>query len=279
MELLTTMKIPTAGPETYCRLCLGKESLLGVFATEKPLHNDGHTGSSSSTELVEKIYECTNIKLSCTVDAGCAICRRCLQAVQDFYHFRVRSNKVNDLIQVTTVVANGDDDNSGSGNEAPAKRETTTVVVPCPTTTTTTPLPGAKQQPKPSIVSSASKTTGERSNRCRYCPKSFRTVAELAEHGKRTHVAGRQHHCPNCLAQFQHAPSLARHMRRRSCFAFSKYRCRVCSESFPERDQWADHIRIHAKDFPYQCPDCWSQFKHKATLRRHANTVHLLAKV
>uniref|UniRef100_A0A182UVW4 Uncharacterized protein n=2 Tax=Anopheles merus TaxID=30066 RepID=A0A182UVW4_ANOME len=277
MELLTTMKIPTAGPETYCRLCLGKESLLGVFATEKPLHNDGHTDSSSSTELVEKIYECTNIKLSCTVDAACAICRRCLQAVQDFYHFRVRSNKVNDLIQVTTVVANGDDDSSGSGNEAPAKRETTTVVVPCPTTTTP-PLPAAKQ-PKPSIVSSASKTTGERSNRCRYCPKSFRTVAELAEHGKRTHVAGRQHHCPNCLAQFQHAPSLARHMRSRSCFAFSKYRCRVCSESFPERDQWADHIRIHAKDFPYQCPDCWSQFKHKATLRRHANTVHLLAKV
>ncbi|XP_035891195.1 zinc finger protein 836-like [Anopheles stephensi] len=241
MEL--TMEIPTAGPETYCRLCLGKDSLLGVFSSER----DG------STELVEKIFECTNIKLSSTVDAGCTICHRCLQAVQDFYHFRVRSNKVNDLIQVTTVVANGDD--NGSAHYAPTP----------------------SKQPKAATNNSPSPTAGvQRKHHCRYCPKSFRTVAGLTEHGNKAHLAGRQHHCPNCLAQFQHAPSLARHVRSRSCFAFSKYRCRVCSESFHEREQWADHIQIHAKDFPYQCPDCWSQFKHKATLRRHANTVHLL---
>ncbi|XP_053659910.1 zinc finger protein 700-like [Anopheles marshallii] len=251
MEL--TMEIPTAGPETYCRLCLGKDSLLGVFSSNP---DDTH----SSTELVKKIYECTNIKLSSTVDAGCAICHRCLQAVQDFYHFRVRSNKVNDLIQVTTVVANGDD----SGSDA----------------TRYSPTPSKQTAPSGKSVTSSTPTPAVRKHHhCRYCPKSFRTVAALKEHGNRAHLAGKQHHCPNCLAQFQHAPSLARHVRSRSCFAFSKYRCRVCSESFHGREQWADHIQIHAKDFPYQCPDCWSQFKHKATLRRHANTVHLLVKV
>ncbi|XP_050079207.1 zinc finger protein 135-like [Anopheles maculipalpis] len=254
MEL--TMEIPTAGPETYCRLCLGKDSLLGVFSLAQ-------NGSNSSTELVEKIFQCTNIKLSSTVDAGCAICHRCLQAVQDFYHFRVRSNKVNDLIQVTTVVANGDDSSSTDGarySPTPSKQPKSAT----PAATNNKPSPTAG---------------GQRKYHCRYCPKSFRTVAGLTEHGNKAHLANRQHHCPNCLAQFQHAPSLARHVRSRSCFAFSKYRCRVCSESFHERKQWADHIQIHAKDFPYQCPDCWSQFKHKATLRRHANTVHLLVKV
>uniref|UniRef100_A0A182QNV3 Protein krueppel n=1 Tax=Anopheles farauti TaxID=69004 RepID=A0A182QNV3_9DIPT len=259
MEL--TMEIPTAGPETYCRLCLDKDSLLRVFSLEG-LQESGC--SSSPNELVEKIYECTNIKLSSTVDAGCAICQRCLQAVQDFYHFRVRSNKVNDLIQVTTV-ANGDDDASVSSDAR------------------TTPTPPPMNQPKKdpaAVVAAAGKVSlnASRKHCCRYCPKSFLTLAALTEHGKKAHVTGRQHHCPNCLAQFQHAPSLARHVRSRVCYAFSKYRCRVCSESFPDRDQWAEHIRIHAKDFPYQCPDCWSQFKHKATLRRHANTVHLLVR-
>uniref|UniRef100_A0A182N6S6 C2H2-type domain-containing protein n=1 Tax=Anopheles dirus TaxID=7168 RepID=A0A182N6S6_9DIPT len=255
MEL--TMEIPTAGPETYCRLCLGKDSLLGVFSLER-LDENGCSGSGSSPkELVEKIYECTNIKLSPTVDAGCAICRRCLQAVQDFYHFRVRSNKVNDLIQVTAV-ADGDEDADGGVTRSDARTA-------APTSPTKRPMKNATG-------------AASRQHRCRYCPKSFPTVAALTEHGKRAHATGRQHHCPNCLAQFQHAPSLARHVRSRVCFAFSKYRCRVCSESYPDRDQWADHIRIHAKDFPYQCPDCWSQFKHKATLRRHANTVHLLVR-
>uniref|UniRef100_A0A182PK31 Protein krueppel n=1 Tax=Anopheles epiroticus TaxID=199890 RepID=A0A182PK31_9DIPT len=288
MELLATMEVPTAGPETYCRLCLGKDSLLRVFAAERSEQSDSGTSTSPSctNELVEKIYECTNIKLSSTVDAGCAICYRCLQAVQDFYHFRVRSNKVNDLIQVTTVVANGDGgsgdygegNNNGDNDEASKRGPGVTPTSPSKQATSVTAKPSRKLLlPSCPVVAAASR--GERKYRCRYCPKSFHTETALTEHGKRTHVAGRQHHCPNCLAQFHHAPSLARHMRSRSCFAFSKYRCRVCSESFPERDQWANHIRIHAKDFPHQCPDCWSQFKHKATLRRHANTVHLLVKV
>uniref|UniRef100_A0A182JHC8 Uncharacterized protein n=1 Tax=Anopheles atroparvus TaxID=41427 RepID=A0A182JHC8_ANOAO len=269
-----TMEIPTAGPETYCRLCLGKDNLRGVFREEEGTlpagaKEDGVATLLQVDELLEKIYECTNIKLSPSVDADCAICRWCLQAVEDFYHFRVRSKRVNDLIQVNSSVAGRPamvaraagtaHSIVSNGNESSADCKTTVSPLPVRDTPSN---PGAEP--------------GDRPHRCRYCPKSFRTLAALTEHGNRAHVTSRQHHCPNCLAQFQHAPSLARHMRSRSCFAFSKYRCRVCSESFPDRQQWAEHIRVHAKDFPFQCPDCWSQFKHKATLRRHANTVHLL---
>ncbi|KFB52602.1 AGAP003942-PA-like protein [Anopheles sinensis] len=262
-----TMEIPTAGPETYCRLCLGTDNLRQVFHPGQNCPPDGFGEKngvdpmSQGDELLEKIYECTNIKLSPSGDADCAICRRCLLAVEDFYHFRVRSKRVNDLIQVSTVAPGGPTTGTVSsstvanGNASPKLKISVNLV--------------KRRNPAKTV-------DGIRPHRCRYCPKSFRTVAALTEHGNRAHVSNRQHHCPNCLAQFQHAPSLARHMRSRACFAFSKYRCRVCSESFPDRDQWVDHIRVHAKDFPFQCPDCWSQFKHKATLRRHANTVHLL---
>uniref|UniRef100_A0A2M4CYJ2 Putative homeobox transcription factor sip1 n=1 Tax=Anopheles darlingi TaxID=43151 RepID=A0A2M4CYJ2_ANODA len=259
------MEIPTDGPATYCRLCLGKQNLRGLFSPSKePNIVEGDDGSQLGNLLVEKIYECTNIKLHAIGDADCAICDRCLQAVEDFYHFRTRSKQVNDLIQVAVASDDGSSSTSSGGtsiktksNEKQLKRRTGKEGAGTLST----------------VASTASKLL---IHRCRYCPKSFRRLEALEEHGKRAHAANRQHHCPNCMAQFQHAPSLARHMRSRSCFAFSRYRCRVCSECFTDRTLWADHIRVHAKDFPYQCPDCWSQFKHKATLRRHANTVHLL---
>ncbi|XP_050082663.1 zinc finger and SCAN domain-containing protein 20-like [Anopheles aquasalis] len=258
------MEIPTDGPATYCRLCLGKQNLRGLFSSSKvPNIAEGNDGGQLCNPLVEKIYECINIKLHAIGDADCAICDRCLQAVEDFYHFRTRSKQVNDLIQVAGA---SDDGSSSSGDGASFKTKSIVNQLNRRTGkvgagTLATGSPGAG---KPML------------HRCRYCPKSFRRLEALAEHGKRAHAANRQHHCPNCMAQFQHAPSLARHVRSRSCFAFSRYRCRVCSECFTDRELWADHIRVHAKDFPYQCPDCWSQFKHKATLRRHANTVHLL---
>uniref|UniRef100_A0A2M4BX27 Putative c2h2-type zn-finger protein n=1 Tax=Anopheles marajoara TaxID=58244 RepID=A0A2M4BX27_9DIPT len=257
------MEIPTDGPATYCRFCLGKQNLRGLFNSSKePNIAEGDDGGQLGNSLVEKIYECTNIKLHAIGDADCAICDGCLRAVEDFYHFRTRSKQVNELIQVGVASDDGSSSTS-SGSGASFKTKSIESQPKCRTGTKTLSTGG----------SGASK---QQLHRCRYCPKSFRRLEALAEHGKRAHAANRQHHCPNCMAQFQHAPSLARHVRSRSCFAFSRYRCRVCSECFTDRESWADHIQVHSKDFPYQCPDCWSQFKHKATLRRHANTVHLL---
>ncbi|XP_052868631.1 zinc finger protein 77-like [Anopheles cruzii] len=243
------MELPTEGPTSYCRFCLGKDDLRSLFAGDKTANGRSAVDVDA---LVEKIYECTNIKLCPSADCPCAICRRCLQAVEEFYHFRTRSKQVHDLIKVTAEVT--------TSNDGTPKRQSQAAAL-CV-------RPDEK----------TSKVNTKILHRCRYCPKSFRGQDALTEHCKRAHVSGRPHHCPNCMAQFQHAPSLARHVRNRSCYGFNRYRCRVCSESFTDRLGWADHIQVHAKDFPHQCPDCWSQFKHKATLRRHANTVHLLVK-
>ncbi|XP_035783160.1 zinc finger protein 134-like [Anopheles albimanus] len=264
------MEIPTDDPATYCRLCLGKQNLRGLFSSsQEPNIAAGDESVQLGNALVEKIFECTNIKLHAIDDADCAICDRCLQAVEDFYHFRTRSKRVNDLIQVGVASDNGSNSSTSSSSSSGAGSLKTKSIESEPKRRT-----GTDAAAKLSTGASAGGKL--LLHRCRYCPKSFRRLEALAEHGKRAHAANRQHHCPNCMAQFQHAPSLARHVRSRSCFAFSRYRCRVCSECFTDRELWADHIRVHAKDFPYQCPDCWSQFKHKATLRRHANTVHLL---
>ncbi|XP_058058794.1 zinc finger protein 287-like [Anopheles bellator] len=248
------MELPAEGPTSYCRFCLGKDDLRGLFGDDKTANSRSAVDVDA---LVEKIYECTNIKLCPSADDPCAICRQCLQAVEEFYHFRTRSKQVNDLIKVTAVVT------ASNETKSTAKRQSQAAL-------------GMRRSTVPN--EKMSKVNTKLLHRCRYCPKSFRGQDALTEHCKRAHVANRQHHCPNCMAQFQHAPSLARHVRNRSCYGFNKYRCRVCSESFTDRLSWAEHIQVHAKDFPHQCPDCWSQFKHKATLRRHANTVHLLVK-
>uniref|UniRef100_A0A182I8D5 Fork-head domain-containing protein n=1 Tax=Anopheles arabiensis TaxID=7173 RepID=A0A182I8D5_ANOAR len=101
MNLVITMEVPSEGPGTYCRLCLSRCGLRQIFSMQASDKNVWT--SNNSSELVEKIYECTNIQLSSAADAECAICGRCLLAVQDFYHFRVRSNKVNELIQNLTI--------------------------------------------------------------------------------------------------------------------------------------------------------------------------------
>uniref|UniRef100_A0A2M3ZAS9 Putative c2h2-type zn-finger protein n=1 Tax=Anopheles braziliensis TaxID=58242 RepID=A0A2M3ZAS9_9DIPT len=265
------MEIPTDGPATYCRLCLGKQNLRGLFSSHKEPNKiaEGDDDGQSSNPLVEKIYECTNIKLHAIGDADCAICDDCWRAVEDFYHFRTRSKQVNDLIQVAVASDDGSSSSTSSSSGGGGASFKTKSIESQPARRT-------GKEGAATLSTGASAASKLLLHRCRYCPKSFRRLEALAEHGKRAHAANRQHHCPNCMAQFQHAPSLARHVRSRSCFAFSRYRCRVCSECFTDRELWADHIRVHAKDFPYQCPDCWSQFKHKATLRRHANTVHLL---
>ncbi|XP_062555463.1 zinc finger protein 79-like isoform X1 [Armigeres subalbatus] len=265
----------------------------------------------------------TDIQLSPEHETSCAVCQPCKRSLMEFYRFRARAKRVDELIKSSQLTSETDKTEheetqtvaENNQFEEPMNKpldqsKETLVNVDVHTgdsqiTTSTNnhkkpskvtgetrkrPLllgelrpsgdflavgvkrPRPKLIPTPVIIASVSATGGGK-YRCRYCPKSFKTAAGLTEHS-RNH--NRPHQCPNCLEQFQHAPSLARHIRNRTCFTFTKYRCRVCTESFLEQTDWAEHIKIHADDFPYQCQECLSQFKHKATLRRHVNTVHLL---
>lgn len=314
---LEHLELPSAGSSAaYCRLCLARDNL--VENPECLSSDDDETSATQAVRLTELIFECTDVRLSPDNEAPCAVCQPCLRSLMEFYRFRARAKRVDELIKSRQLVKptsehetdKTDLEQEQQQQQLPANNQleepkgptldqskrtvpyedvrtesTPNTLHPKKTPTVTTEprkrpsgdflavgvkRPRPKLIPTPVIIASAG-SVGK--YRCRYCPKSFKSAAGLTEHS-RNH--NRPHQCPNCLEQFQHAPSLARHVRNRTCFTFTKYRCRVCTESFLEQADWAEHIKIHASDFPYQCQECLSQFKHKATLRRHVNTVHLL---
>ncbi|XP_058812483.1 zinc finger protein 135-like [Topomyia yanbarensis] len=272
----------------FCRLCLAKDNLLALGSAGKVNTTADDVAGNSTTQLIQLIYECTNVKLSLTDEPGCTICECCQRALVEFYRFRSQAKRVDELIksklgepdvnetykteqreQVYQSQLNGKQTLNDVRNDNPTSHN----VEPTVESKRINLLGNAIKRSRPKIFKPFLNGSGSGKYKCRYCPKSFKTISGLAEHAR---VHNRPHQCPNCREQFQHAPSLARHVRNRTCFTFTKYRCRVCAESFLEQVDWLEHIKIHAEDFPYQCQECLSQFKHKATLRRHVNTVHLL---
>lgn len=293
VQLEQQLELPSEAT-TYCRLCLARDNLVELVAA-----GSGISPGGKLDQLIELIFECTNVRLLPDAEPGCAICRGCQGALAEFQRFRSQAKRVDELIKsksrgsptssplpATAVTIPETTDKTETGEQD----QTTTTLdksKQAPTTTTTLVSVDRKRAPveflavattkRPRLVPSAVlglTNPGSGKHKCRYCPKSFKTPTGLTEHTRQHH--NRQHQCSNCLEQFQHAPSLARHIRNRTCYTFTKYRCRVCTESFLEQAEWSEHIKIHAEDFPYQCQECLSQFKHKATLRRHVNTVHLL---
>lgn len=316
---LEALQLPSAKSSTeYCRLCLARDNLVlmsALSSLEERIHeSDDEISDTQAVQLIELIFECTDVRLSPEHEPSCAVCQHCKRSLMEFYRFRARAKRVDELIKSrlleetnpTTIETDKTDleqQQQQGTNQLAQSIEPSSAVEFKPTNNGSSDdvdeistinhkiAPSAENRkrqsglflavgvkrprpklPTPVIIASISVAGGGK-YRCRYCPKSFKTALGLTEHS-RNH--NRPHQCPNCLEQFQHAPSLARHIRNRTCFTFTKYRCRVCTESFLEQGDWAEHIKIHADDFPYQCQECLSQFKHKATLRRHVNTVHLL---
>lgn len=296
-QLEQQLELP-AETTTYCRLCLARENLVELVSAGSGISPGGRLD-----QLIELIFECTNVRLSPDAEPGCAICRGCQGALAEFQRFRSQAKRVDELIKskacsrgspATTLptsvldaaVTAGTTDKTEESEEVkqqlqdqkladqPVDKSKEVVNVDRKRAPVEFLAVATTKRPRlvPTAVLIATSTGGK--HKCRYCPKSFKTPTGLTEHTRANH--NRQHQCSNCLEQFQHAPSLARHIRNRTCYTFTKYRCRVCTESFLEQAHWAEHIKLHAEDFPYQCQECLSQFKHKATLRRHVNTVHLL---
>uniref|UniRef100_A0A1Q3FBU6 Putative c2h2-type zn-finger protein n=1 Tax=Culex tarsalis TaxID=7177 RepID=A0A1Q3FBU6_CULTA len=294
-QLELQLELP-AETTTYCRLCLARDNLVELVSAGSGISPGGRLD-----QLIELIFECTNVRLSPDAEPGCAICRGCQGALAEFQRFRSQAKRVDELIKSkagsrgsptsTSLPASIEatdkteeceevkqqqlQDQSLDGDQ-PVDESKVTAVVNVDRKRAPVEFLAVATTKRPRLVPTAvliASSNGGK-HKCRYCPSSFKTPTGLTEHTRAHH--NRQHQCSNCLEQFQHAPSLARHIRNRTCYTFTKYRCRVCTESFLEQEHWAEHIKIHAKDFPYQCQECLSQFKHKATLRRHVNTVHLL---
>ncbi len=79
---------------------------------------------------------------------------------------------------------------------------------------------------------------GELPERCRYCPKTFRTKPSLRKH-ELIHTGVKSHECQKCSSRFK------------------------------TRDELKQHEISHSTEKPWRCDHCLIRFKYQASLKRH----------
>ncbi|XP_053982057.1 zinc finger protein 236-like isoform X1 [Hylaeus volcanicus] len=115
------------------------------------------------------------------------------------------------------------------------------------------------------------KVRKEYTNKCKYCPKTFRKPSDLIRH-VRTHTGERPYKCDFCNKSFAVKCTLDSHTKVHT--GKKTFRCHVCSSLFATKGSLKVHMRLHTGSKPFKCPVCDSRFRtsghRKVHLLKHA---------
>ncbi|OAD55101.1 hypothetical protein WN48_05576 [Eufriesea mexicana] len=111
----------------------------------------------------------------------------------------------------------------------------------------------------------------EYTNKCKYCPKTFRKPSDLIRH-VRTHTGERPYKCDYCNKSFAVKCTLDSHTKVHT--GKKTFRCHVCNSLFATKGSLKVHMRLHTGSKPFRCPICDSRFRtsghRKVHLLKHA---------
>ncbi|XP_011870843.1 PREDICTED: zinc finger protein 236-like isoform X3 [Vollenhovia emeryi] len=102
------------------------------------------------------------------------------------------------------------------------------------------------------------KETREYTNKCKYCPKTFRKPSDLIRH-IRTHTGERPYKCEHCSKSFAVKCTLDSH--RKVHTGKKTFCCHVCSSMFATKGSLKVHMRLHTGSKPFKCPVCDLRFR------------------
>ncbi|XP_070530317.1 zinc finger protein 236 isoform X2 [Cardiocondyla obscurior] len=98
----------------------------------------------------------------------------------------------------------------------------------------------------------------EYTNKCKYCPKTFRKPSDLIRH-IRTHTGERPYKCEHCNKSFAVKCTLDSHMKVHT--GKKTFCCHVCSSMFATKGSLKVHMRLHTGSKPFKCPVCDLRFR------------------
>ena len=117
--------------------------------------------------------------------------------------------------------------------------------------------------------------TGEKPFVCSVCNKRFRTRSHVMLHHQYQHVPDherKRYTCERCGQEYLSSAKLVEHGAR--YHGDSHCVCSVCGKTYPCIRSLRCHMHVHNETALYQCSQCKSAFRWKASLRRHVRTAH-----
>ena len=116
--------------------------------------------------------------------------------------------------------------------------------------------------------------TGENSNVCNTCGKSFSNTYELKRHGH-VHTGDYVIKCDICNIIFSRRASLNRHIAaRHSANSANNIECKICNKRFTRPWTLQNHMKLHTGSGQYLCNVCGDSYVWKRQLQAHIADKH-----